>query len=81
MSASQRAKVLTAWCEGARGPGWANTPVWVITVDGDGTLRRDCLQPEQQSPGLLSAYRLLEQAHKLCMAEVEASYAKKRKPK
>ena len=74
-------RILTAWCESAHGPGWANTPCWVIVEDRDGELTRECLQPQDQSPGLLAAYRLLEQAHELIMAEVEASYAKRRRAK
>ena len=51
--------ILTAWAENASGPGWANTPLWVVIVDGDGRLRRECLQPDEQP----AEVRLLYSAH------------------
>lgn len=34
--------VVTAFAEPAAGPGWANTPVWVILQRADGTFTREC---------------------------------------
>lgn len=49
-------RILTAYAERATGPGWSNTPVWVIVAGLDGKLRQECLQPEQQTAEMGSLY-------------------------
>jgi len=41
--------ILTAYAESARGPGWSNTPIWVIVRARTGRLRQDCIQPAEQT--------------------------------
>lgn len=50
--------VVCAWAEPAHGPGWSNAPVWIIIRDRNGTLRQDCLQPDEQSRDMLVLYRM-----------------------
>src|SRR5438552_91090 len=41
--------IVTAYAESAAGPGWANSPIWVIVRRRDGNLRMECLQPDEQT--------------------------------
>ena len=41
--------VVAAWPENASGPGWSNTLMWVLIQDANGGLRRETLQPNEQS--------------------------------
>lgn len=50
--------VVCAFAEHATGPGWANQPIWVIIQDGDGKLRRECLQPEEQTPEMRTLFNV-----------------------
>lgn len=61
--------VLTAYAESARGPGWANAPVWLIVRSAAGALRQECLQPEEQTETMRLFYRVSEQAHHTMTAE------------
>lgn len=70
--------VITAWCEGAAGPGWANSPVWYIVRDGDGRLRQECLQPSEQTRGLWLLYPIAASAHSRVVREVESVVARKK---
>ena len=55
--------IVTAYAESAAGPGWANSPVWVIVRDGDGKLRQECLQPDEQSRDMALLYRMSAEIH------------------
>jgi hypothetical protein len=44
--------VVTAWATREHGPGWSNTPVWVLLRADDGRLRVECIQPEEQSAAM-----------------------------
>ena len=49
--------VVTAFAESASGPGWANSPVWlVVRSQLDGTVRVECLQPDEQSAEMRLLY-------------------------
>lgn len=52
--------IVVAWAESAAGPGWANRPLWVIVLDGDGELRRECLQPDEQPEAAQLLYAINE---------------------
>jgi hypothetical protein len=73
--------VVTAFAERASGPGWANTPIWVIVQNGDGILRRECIQPEHRTAAMAWLYDSSEAAHKAMTGAVLASTipTKKRK--
>jgi hypothetical protein len=48
--------IITAFASPAAGPGWANSPVWIVVRSQDGSYREVCLQPEEQSPEMLALY-------------------------
>lgn len=50
--------IVTAWAEYCSGPGWSNTPVWVIVQDRGGSIRRECLQPNEQSPEIYQLFHI-----------------------
>lgn len=56
-------RVITAFAEPAAGPGWSNQPIWVIIRDGNGQLRQECIQPEQQTYEMLLLYRASYELH------------------
>lgn len=56
----------------ASGPGWANTPLWVVVQDRNGKLRRECLQPDEQSDGIRVLYATAAAVHAAMVREVEA---------
>lgn len=58
-----RDTIVAAYAEGAAGPGWANQPVWLVVRDGDGNLRMECLQPDEQSSEMLMLYPFSQLAH------------------
>lgn len=73
-------KVITAWAEEARGPGWHNNIVWALVRMPDGQLRIESLQPDQQSPVMMAlhgvsstmAKTMTREAAKLLNMEVES---------
>lgn len=64
-----RLHVITAWAEGAAGPGWANQPLWYL-VDDYGKLRVECLQPDEQSSEIKTLYAMSEVTHLAMTAAV-----------
>ena len=56
---SRTERVLAVVPEYCAGPGWANSPLWVHIVDhATGTLRSECIQPEDQTPEQLTLFRI-----------------------
>lgn len=62
--------IVTAYAEPARGPGWHNTPIWVIWADGGMRLHRDCLQPDEQTAEMRVLYEVSAAAHAAMTAGV-----------
>lgn len=60
--------VVPEYCSG---PGWTNTPVWVIWVDSEHKLHRDCLQPHEQSAELLTLFKIGAVVNERLIAAVE----------
>lgn len=49
--------IETAYARRACGPGWGNSPIWVIICDvATGKTRRACIQPEHQTPEMREIY-------------------------
>jgi hypothetical protein len=71
--------VLTAYAERASGPGWSNTVVVVIVIDGDGELRREWLQPEEQTEAMRLMYTVAAEAHALMTNEASRLLSQKRR--
>lgn len=55
--------IIAAYAEPAAGPGWANSPLWLIVRDENQKLRRECLQPEEQTADILNLYSVSAAAH------------------
>lgn len=70
--------VVTAYAQRASGPGWSNTPLWVIIQDGNGKLRRECLQPEEQSDTIYILYGISDSVNVQLVNEVERLVERKR---
>ena len=72
--------VVTAYASRASGPGWRNTPVWVVIRDNStGRIREECIQPEHQTAGMRILYGISEQTHMAMVAEVAGLVSKKKK--
>ena len=51
--------IITAYASPAQGPGYSNTPLWVVVRDRrDGAYREICLQPDEQSREMLTLYKI-----------------------
>lgn len=74
--------VVCAFAERCAGPGWANAPVWVIVQDGNGSLRKECLQPSDQSDEMLVMYNVSNEVSSLMksFAQTTMRPAKVKKP-
>lgn len=55
--------VVCAYAEPCAGPGWVNAPIWVIVQDGDKKLRKECIQPDQQTPEMRALYGVSTASH------------------
>lgn len=72
--------IVTAWAEYAEGPGWSNTPVWVLVRAVDGKLRIECLQPDEQGSDLCVLYDPSAAIHTAMRRAVERDLKPKRGP-
>ena len=50
--------IVCAWAESCFGPGWGNSPVWVIVSDGNRKLREECIQPEFHTKEMGLLYKM-----------------------
>lgn len=71
--------IVTAYAQAAAGPGWSNTPVWVIVRGADGKLREECLQPTEQTQTMRLFYRISQEAHLTMKEEAESLVRRRRK--
>lgn len=62
--------LVTAFAAPASGPGWSNRPVWAVVRSRDGTLRMECLQPEEQTRDIQVGYQVSAAAHEAMTAAV-----------
>jgi hypothetical protein len=82
MKLQPRETIVTAYAESASGPGWANSPVWVIVRAEDHTLRQECIQPDEQTSEMRILYSVSQAAHIAMTREVRAMLARvHREPK
>lgn len=77
MKLKRHEHIVTAWPECASGPGWANQIIWVIISDGDGKLRQESIQPEEQSRGMVRLFSICATAHREFLATVRNTVNKK----
>lgn len=55
--------IVAAYAEPASGPGWANSPLWLVVCSEDRGLRLECMQPDEQTAGIASIYRIGAEVH------------------
>lgn len=70
--------IVTAFADYAAGPGWANTPVHVIVRDGNGKLREEYLQPNEQSAEIRTLFAVSAATHQTMANAVKRSLKKAR---
>ena len=58
MPLTKKRQIVAVTARSASGPGWANSPVWVVWRDEYGQLHEDCLQPNEQSIEIHTLYRV-----------------------
>jgi hypothetical protein len=64
--------VVAVAAEPASGPGWSNTPLWIIVKSSlDGKLRAECLQPEEQGDEIRLLYGIAAKVHASMIGAVE----------
>lgn len=69
--------LVTAFATYENGPGWSNSPIWVIVCDRDEKLRMECIQPEDQTAEMRILFRVSSAAHTTMTNAVESCFAKK----
>jgi hypothetical protein len=78
-------RVVTAYAEPAAGPGWRNTPLWVVMEDLDPQAKFgkrmyvDCIQPDEQSNEIRLLYGISHQVHGVMVNECEKIMAERQK--
>ena len=73
-------EVICAYAEPAAGPGWGNSPIWVIERDENGKLHQRCIQPEEQTAEMATLYSVSAAAHSaMTKAVAKASMPKKQR--
>lgn len=60
--------------EPASGPGWANSPLWVYIRSRDGSIRVECLQPDEQPDEVLLLYGIAASVHGLMLKAINRAY-------
>lgn len=81
MCISSEDRIVAVIASRASGPGWSNTPLWVVVKDQNGKLREVCFQPDEQSPDVRLLYSIAEQTHRTMVAAVELMVADQNKCK
>ena len=62
--------IIAAVPEYASGPGWANQPLWVHIARNDGTMRSECLQPDEQTSEQHTLFRVGAAVHRQLVESV-----------
>ena len=66
--------ICSARPEFAYGAGWTNTPIWVIIREPDGTYRKECLQPEEQTEEMRLLFEITAKAQDLMTGLIKKKY-------
>ncbi len=70
-------RVVTAYAQPAAGPGWANSPVYVIMEGEDRKLYQECIQPDEQTKEMRILYRLSSEITFQMQAEADKIMAER----
>jgi len=82
MKLNKNEYVVTAYASRASGPGWANTPIWVVIKDGEtGKMREECIQPDDHTEGMRTLYHISDNVHTAMCREVSLMLENKKKKK
>lgn len=66
-------RVLTAYCQPANGPGWRNSPFYIVVyVPSTGKIEEICLQPNEQTREMLTLYEIGSVVQKCLVSAAEA---------
>ena len=74
---SKNDTIVTAYCCSASGPGWGNSPIWVIVRDREGKMREECIQPKEQTRDMWVLYGVSQATHLAMKGSVEVWAEKK----
>ena len=55
--------IVTAWATNEKGPGWENSPVWVLLYGMDLKYRLECIQPDDQDDSMRTLHRVSSAIH------------------
>ena len=55
--------IHTAYAESAAGPGWGNSPIWVVIQNMNGGIRIECIQPGDQTQEMYILYGTSQASH------------------
>jgi len=64
--------IVTVWAEHCTGPGWANTPIWVLCRASDGRLDIRAVQPSNCSPEIVALAHISDAVSREMTAQVRA---------
>lgn len=65
-------RIVAVVPEYASGPGWTNSPLFVYITDTQSNVRSVCLQPGQQTPKMLTLFKVYAVAHEHLLSAVDA---------
>lgn len=72
--------IITAYPELAAGPGWANSPVWVIVKNRmTAIIREECIQPDEFSRDMYVLFKPAVAAHETFLSVVKDLLTSKRR--
>lgn len=64
-------KIVCVYAKKARGPGWGNSPLWVIVADRCHKLREECIQPEEFTGEIMALYDVSEAVNNNLVRAIE----------
>lgn len=68
--------IVTAYAQSCAGPGWGNSPIWVVVRDKLGNLREECIQPNSQTGEMLSLYSISQSVNNAMINAITKKYQK-----
>lgn len=66
-------RIVCAYADAPNGPGWSNQLIWVISRRDDGSLIETALQPDEQTPEMVTLFRICQAAHDALCRAVETA--------
>jgi len=63
-------RIVAVVPEKCYGPGWSNAPTWVYIQARDGTIRVECIQPDECTPELRALHEAGDALHRALVKAV-----------